>query len=203
MDEQMNPTSNAGRRALLLIDFQRDFLDSAGRMPVARSQVSSVLDAADEAMAQARKAGDFVIAIGNEFRPQDWLMNLLRRHASIAGSEGARWTEKLPLDGIRYFPKWAGSAFVNPELDRWLRSHDVRTLTLTGVFARACVTATAKDALAKGYAVQVLAGAVACKSDASRSRALARLEAAGVTVIRQLPVSRAERRLTPRPPDAA
>jgi nicotinamidase-related amidase len=175
-----------GRRALLLIDFQRDFLDWSGKMPVARDQVSPVLSAAAQAIAEARKEGDLVVAIGNEFRPSDFLMNALRRHASIAGSEGARWTEKLPLEGIKYFPKWAGSAFVNPELGAWLRAQSVRTLVLTGVFARACVTATAKDALAKGYAVHILPDAVACKSDSSRARALGRLEARGAILCRQI-----------------
>jgi nicotinamidase-related amidase len=180
----MNLTTEmaTGRRALLLIDFQRDFLEASGRMPVARDQVSLVLSAAAQAVAEARKEGDLVVAIGNEFRPGDFLMNALRRHASIAGSEGASWTEKLPLDGIKYFPKWAGSSFVNQELDAWLRAQFVRTLVLTGLFARACVTATAKDALAKGYAVHVLVDAVACKSAASRAHALARLEARGAVL---------------------
>jgi nicotinamidase-related amidase len=171
------------RRALLMIDFQRDFLDSSGRMPVDRDQVSPVLRAAAKAMADAKAAGDLIVAIGNEFRPGDLLMNLLRRYASIAGSEGARWSDKLPLEGTTYFPKWAGSAFVNPQLDRWLQAHNVKTLVLTGLMARACVTATAKDALAKGYEVQIVADAVACRSDASRARALTRLKAKGAILL--------------------
>ncbi len=118
-------------------------------------------------------------------------MNIRRRGASIAGSEGARWTDKLPLDGVKYFPKWAGSAFVNPDLDKWLRANHVNTLVLTGLMANACVTAAAKDALAKGYKVRVRADAVACRGDASRARALARraralarLEAKGAVVLR-------------------
>jgi nicotinamidase-related amidase len=110
-------------------------------------------------------------------------MNLLRRRAAIAGSDGARWSDRLEVDGAQYFPKWAGSAFVNPELDIWLRAHGVATLVLCGLMARACVTATAKDALTKGYNVQILADAVACYPDASRSRALARLKARGAHVL--------------------
>jgi len=140
------------------------------------------LSAAARAIVEARSRNDLVVAIGNEFRPGDFLMNALRRYASVAGSEGSRWTDKLPLDGAKYFPKWAGSAFVNRELDTWLRARGITTLVLTGVFANACVTATAKDALTKGYAVHILADAVACKSDASRARALARLEARGAVL---------------------
>ena len=170
------------RRALLLIDFQDDFLGPQGKMPVCRAQVTPVLAAAGQAVAKARQAGDFVLAIGNEFRPGDHLMNLLRRHASIAGSPGSQWTTVLPLAGIRYFPKWAGSAFVNPELDAWLRANDVGTLALSGLFAKACVAATCRDALAQGYDVELVSDAIACGSDASRDRALARLESKGARI---------------------
>jgi nicotinamidase-related amidase len=180
----MKDEIESSRSALLLIDFQRDFLEDGGRMPAARGQVPAVLEAAGRAIAAARAAGDLVVAIGNEFRPGDLLMNLLRRGAAMSGSEGARWTDKLPRDGLPYFPKWAGSAFVNPELDPWLRARGVKTLALTGVMAKACVSATAKDALARGYEVRVLTDAVGCFSDASRERAFARLRARGVELAR-------------------
>ena len=170
------------RRALLLIDFQDDFLGSQARMPVCRTQVASVLAAAGQAVARARLAGDLVIAIGNEFRPGDYFMNLLRRRASIAGSSGSQWTDALPLQGIRYFPKWAGSAFVNPELDTCLRAHDIGTLVLSGLFAKACVAATCRNGLARGYNVELVSDAIACRSNASRDRALARLKRQGAQI---------------------
>jgi len=174
------------RRALVLIDFQNDFIEPTGRMPVDQGQVASVLQAARQAIGQAQSAGDVVVAIGNEFRPRDYLMNLLRRNASIAGSPGARWIRDLPLDGIPYFPKWASSAFVNPEFERWLRTEHVRTLRLAGLQAKACVTATAKDAMKRGYAVEVFDRAIACVSDRSRARALARLERQGVRRVQEV-----------------
>ena len=119
-------------------------------MPAAQNQVAPVLRAAAQAIAKARADGDLIAAIGNEFPPNAFLMNLLRRHASIAGTDGSRWTEMLPLGDARYFPKWAGSAFVNPDLHRWLVENRVTTLILAGLMAKACITATARDALAKG-----------------------------------------------------
>jgi len=44
------------------------------------------------------------VAIGNKFRPSDYLMNLLRRNASKAGSCGVQSVRDLPLEGIPYFP---------------------------------------------------------------------------------------------------
>lgn len=170
------------RRALLLIDFQEDFLDDKGRMPVCRSHVAPALAAARRLVKEARDAGDVILAIGNEFRPDDHVMNLLRRRASIAGSSGARWTSALPLNDIPYLPKWATSAFVNPALDPWLRASDVTKLSLTGLKAGVCVSATAKDALARRYEVEVIGAAVACDSDSSRRRALKALQAKGAKV---------------------
>lgn len=88
----------------------------------------------------------------------------------MAGSPGAQWTKALPLTGIRYSPKWASSAFVNPDLDRWLR-------------AKACVAATLREALARGYEVELVADAIACGSDTSRARALARLQGSGARIV--------------------
>ncbi len=61
-----------------------------------------------------------------------------------------------------------------------MRAQGLKTLVLTGFMAKACVTATAKDALARGYEVRVLTDAVGCFTDASRERAFARLRARGV-----------------------
>lgn len=74
------------RRALLLIDFQDDFLADSGRMPVAREQVESVLAATRAAISQAQARGDLIVQIGNEFRPHDLIGNLMRRGAAISDS---------------------------------------------------------------------------------------------------------------------
>jgi nicotinamidase-related amidase len=178
--QTLSESVHSGRHALMLIDFQIDFLADNGRMPVARNQVSSVIAATRNALELARKAGDPIIAIGNEFRQSDYLMNLLRRGASIEGSSGSRWDERLPLDGIEYLPKWATSAFVNPALGKWLERNKVSALSLTGLKAGACIRATALDALKRGFKVRILADAVACGSDRSRAAALATLERRGV-----------------------
>lgn len=167
------------RRALLLLDFQEDFLSPNGRLPVAQQQVKPVLVRTRQAILDAAREGDLVAAIGNEFKKNDCVTNLFRRNASIAGSPGSRWTSELPLGDIPYFPKWRRSAFANPEFESWLRDHHVDTIALTGLQAKACVAATAKDALARNLRVELISDAIACVSDKSRDRALARLARRG------------------------
>jgi len=85
----------------MLIDFQSDFLDDDGRMPVSRNHVAPAIAAAAEASEVFRRTGRPIIAVGNEFRSTDYVMNLLRRFAALAGWPGARWDRRVPLDGAR------------------------------------------------------------------------------------------------------
>jgi nicotinamidase-related amidase len=167
------------KSALILLDYQSEFLDAGGRMPVSRQHVAPVIASTLEAIAEFKARNRPIVAIGNEFRVADFVKNLLRRYASLKGSRGARWDPRIPLDGATYFPKWAASAFVNPEFERWLRREGIEELALGGMFASACVSATAKAALARGFRVRLLEGAIACSNDRTKARALARLTRAG------------------------
>jgi nicotinamidase-related amidase len=171
----------------MLLDFQNDFLADRGRMPIARSHAQSAVAAANAALTEARAAGIVIFAVGNAFRRRDWLSNAFRRNAALDGSWGAQWDTRVPIDGLPYFRKWTSDAFANPELELWLRAKGVSDLTIAGLFAKACVMATARSALARGFSVRVLAEASGCSSDASRASALAQLARAGVAIARTEP----------------
>jgi nicotinamidase-related amidase len=175
----MNPARRTGPRALLLLDFQRDFLAENGRMPVARHQVSPVLAAARRAADRAARDGDLVVLVGNEFRRGDVVGNLVRRRAAVAGSSGTVWDERIHVHGAPYFAKHAGSAFTNTALGAALDDRGIRHVTIAGLFAQGCVRATARGALRRGMTVDILRDAVACASDRSRDRALTLLAARG------------------------
>jgi nicotinamidase-related amidase len=165
------------RSALLLIDFQRDFLDDNGRMPIARNQVEPLIAETNQAIAAARAKGIEVLGIGNEFSPRDWFMNTLRRNAALAGSDGAAWDDRIPLDGAPYFTKTQGDAFSNEQLKQHLRDLGTEEVILTGLQSKACVMATARGAIKEGLRVRILERAVADTSDGARERALRRLAA--------------------------
>ena len=128
----------------------------------ARHQVTPVMTAARAAIDQARRNEQPVIKIGNEFQPRDIMMNALRRHATMA-----RWDPRFDTDSAFYLPKWKSDAFCNPALDQLVAEHQIEQLALAGLQASACVTATVKSALASGLRVQLLADAIACRTDAS------------------------------------
>lgn len=172
------------RRALLLIDFQDDFLADDGRMPVARDQVEPVLVAAGAAIAAAQARGDLIIQIGNEFKPNDLMGNLMRRGAAVSGTAGTRWDPRLAAPGAVYIAKWKSDAFCNPDLEKLLREHRIQDVIVAGLYARACVSATTRAALARGFQAHVLGDAVACRSDTSREAALGRLRRRGAQIVR-------------------
>jgi biuret amidohydrolase len=169
--------------ALLLIDFQEDFLAPTGRMPVDQGQVQSVIAAAQHAVDEAQRNGDLIVKIGNEFRPSDMIGNVFRHRAAMRGSPGAAWDARIDPPGATYLPKWKSDAFCNPDLVALLEEAHVGQIRLAGLYAKACVTATAKAAHKRGLLVQVIGEATACSSDKSRQSALEKLRGAGIAVV--------------------
>jgi biuret amidohydrolase len=179
MSEPTDQTS----RALLLIDFQEDFLAPNGRMPVNEAQVQPVIAAAQRAVDEAQHNGDLIVKIGNEFRPSDVIGNAFRHHAAMQGSQGATWDSRIDPPGATYLPKWRSNAFCNPDLTTLLEEARVGQIRLAGLYAKACVSATAKAAQKRGLSVQVIGEATACSSDNSRRNALRKLRRGGIEVV--------------------
>ena len=179
----MADTTPPRRKALLLIDFQEDFLAPNGRMPVDQGQVQPALEAARRAVDEARYDGDLIVKIGNEFRPSDVIGNLFRHHAAVKGSPGVAWDDRLDPPEATYVAKWRSDAFCNPELTALLNGARVGQVRLAGLYAKACVSATAKGARQRGFSVQVISDATACSSERSRQAALAKLRRIGIEVI--------------------
>ena len=180
---RVTDTTNTKRRALLLIDFQEDFLAPGGRMPVDQHQVHGAIEAARGAVDEARDDGCLIVKIGNEFRHSDVIGNLFRHHAAIKGSPGAAWDCRIDPPEATYLPKWKSDAFCNPDLMALLNQERVGQVRLTGLYAKACVTATAKGARKRGLSVEVIGDATACSSDKSRQAALDKLRRIGIEVL--------------------
>lgn len=176
-------------RAILLMDLQHDFLgEKEARMPVDPSAVPAVLTAANAILARERLAPALPILVVHEYPAADHAGNKLRRGAAVEGSPGAQLDARLrQTEGVKVIKKSAASAFTNPELDAFLKANAVREIYILGVFAEACVLATVREARRQGYAVQVLAGAVATDSWWKKKLALWAMKRAGAVVRYGLP----------------
>ena len=170
------------RRAVLVLDFQVDFLQPDGRLPVAQDQVLGMIEAANRLIGAADALGMEVVYVGNEFDRWDIPANWFRNNAAIRERPGARLDDRLSVINRQYFPKRRSDAFSNQHLGEFLQARQVGHVILMGVYANACVKFTALGALRRGYRVTVLRDAVAAASERKREAALQRMQYRGVVV---------------------
>jgi maleamate amidohydrolase len=177
------------KSAVLLMDLQCDFLGGDGaRMPVDAAGAEAVLKAANSVLSRKALADALVILVVNRFPASARLGNFFRHGAAMAGTAGAELDARLHDPGsVKLIAKSRPSAFSNPELDDCLHAHQVEQLHVLGVFAEGCVRATVVDALERGYAVQVIADAVASNAAWKKRLALWAMQRAGATVVASLP----------------
>jgi nicotinamidase/pyrazinamidase len=177
------------KRALLIIDFQNDFVPG-GALPVPEG------DAIAPRVAELLDSGGFDLVVATrDWHPAD--------HNSFAaqggpwpphcvqGSEGAELYPSLDRSEVDvvidagYRPELEGySGFEETDLERVLREHAIDSLTVVGLATDYCVRATALDALRLGFDVVVdRAGIRGIDVEPGDSeRALAQVQAAGGVV---------------------
>lgn len=154
-------------------------------MPVDHLGAEAVLLAANDVLAKRVLPDALPVIIANEFPMSDRIGNYFRKGAAIAGSTGAEIDERV--EGARDakpFAKASPSAFSNPDLDKFLRTNDVKTLYVLGVFAEGCVRSTVLNALKRGYQVVVDENAVASNAPWKKRFALWSMKRGGARVIR-------------------
>lgn len=170
------------RRALLMIDMQRDFLDPAGyfaRTGMDVAPLRAIIPAAARLLAAARASGVMVVHSREGHRPDlSDLTDFKRRRASGAGapigSDGplgrllirgeaghAIIDELAPLAHEPVIDKPGFGAFYATDLDLILRTAGVTALTLAGVTSDICVHSTLREAVDRGYDCETVGDACA------------------------------------------
>lgn len=177
------------RDALLVVDVQRDFCPGGALAVAEGDRVVPVLNRWIEA---ARAAGAAIYA------SRDWHP---RTHPSFA-SEGGPWPPHCIQDdeGAAFHPDLAlppdahivtkgtrfdrdqYSAFDETGLAARLRRDGIERVFVGGLALDVCVLATARDALAAGFAVHVLADASRPVDPEAGARALETLRAGGAVI---------------------
>jgi nicotinamidase-related amidase len=168
--------------ALLALDLQWDFLQPRGRLPIGRDQAPWVIETLNRAARAAAARGWPVIYVLNAFELFD-PSNLFRNFAAIRGSAGARFDPRVVRPpGAVVLDKQVPDAFTNPRLALQLRERRIGRLMIGGVFADACVKATALSGLARGLEVLVLEDGVGAATAGARQAALDLLARRGARV---------------------
>lgn len=148
------------REALLIIDFQKDFV-SGGALPVPEG------DQIADRVRELVEDGDFDLVVAT----RDWHP---RDHASfrerggpwpphcVQGTEGAELHDAVDRSKVDvvidagYRPELEGySGFEETPLEAVLREHAIERVTIVGLATDYCVKATALQALERGFEVKV------------------------------------------------
>jgi nicotinamidase-related amidase len=170
------------KSALLVIDVQKDFTQSSGRLPVDLNHVEQMIANINAIVASTDTETLLPIYIGNEFRKLDPL-NIFRNFCAIRGTAGCGLDPRLKIVGDMYFSKEEGDALSNPALVSFLRKSKIEHLYLTGLQAEACVYRTFRGALKHGFSCSVIQDAIASKTEARRQRMLRKFASQGANIV--------------------
>lgn len=175
-------TYNEPRRALLVLDVQKDFTSQGARMPVDAAQAEAMIRSINRATSSFQQRGDLVIYVRNVFRRND-MVNLFRRFAAVEGSPGIAFDDRLRVVSDLVFDKDQPDALSNRRLAEFLVASQVSEITVSGVFADQCVYWTSRGALNRGYRVNYAADAVAAGSARAVDRAVRSIRKRGAAIV--------------------
>jgi len=176
-------------RALVIVDFQRDFTPGGALAVAGGDEIAGRLN-------ELSHSGKFDLVVAtHEWHPPD--------HGSF-DAQGGPWPAHCVRDtpGAQLHPALDAhsidmivdkgqdtategySGFEGTDLEELLRSHGIREITVVGLATDYCVKNTALDALRAGFGVRVDSGAVRGVEvmAGDSERALEELRAAGATV---------------------
>jgi nicotinamidase-related amidase len=171
------------RTVLLLIDLQRDFLETDGRLPVPADEAERVIAVANRMIEHTQKAGWTMIWIKNEFRWTQWMGNFSRRFAAMKGSRGAEIDPRIHCSTEhKMVVKCEADGFSNSQLEAVLKDLAPERIVALGLMTDECVQETARGAISRGYRVEIVEDGVAAMEAADHQKGLANMRACGATM---------------------
>ena len=187
--------------ALVLIDFQRDFMIERGFGEALGNDVSllrTTIEPTRQILDAARAAGLLVIHTREGHRPDLTdcpPAKLTRGGQTFIGTAGPMGRilvrgevgheivpELYPIAGEPVIDKPGKGAFYATELETILRGRNIRTLLFTGVTTEVCVNTTMREANDRGFECAVLADCVASYFPEFHVAALDMIKAQGAIV---------------------
>jgi nicotinamidase-related amidase len=167
------------------MDLQCHFLDrSGGRVTVDEQGAQTVIRVANEVLSRRILADALPVLVKNQFPATARIASFFRHGAAVRGTPGAELDPQLVRSGSELvITKSSPSAFSNPELERYLHAHGVQDIYVLGVFAEGCVRSTVAEAVKRGYAVHVIANAVATNAPWKKAFALWAMARAGAGIL--------------------
>ncbi len=161
--------------ALLLIDLQTVFWDDGPYSDQAKSEAQAVIE---QEVAQARKQGDPIIAVRQEWSIPSTkaIARLTMKGQAIAGTPGTELADAFANVSDATVTKRVQDAFETKALAPLLEGRGVGAVRIVGLDFNHCVAKTAMAARNRGYDVTVVTGGTlaAAPTEAMRKTLLRR-----------------------------
>jgi nicotinamidase-related amidase len=171
------------RTALVLLNYQRDYLRADGRMPVAQDQVGGMIKATNKMIAAMRRQPLPIIYTLNEFSPFQPFIDVSQNFSAMRFEAGSALDQRINYLGGVYFSNHEWDAFANSQFDEHLQLTGVGRLVLAGPYPERSILDTAREAKRRGYAVTVISDAVASSDAQRRDAAMQALKGAGIEIM--------------------
>jgi nicotinamidase-related amidase len=183
LKERILATVAARRRpkksALVVVDMVKDHLGEGSALEVPRARL--VVPALKQRLERARAERMPVVYVVDQHEEDDSDMDFLDgwgAHNIIRDGDPANevWPDIAPQSGDQVVTKPTYSAFTQSNLEQVLDELGVDSIVLTGCLTEIGLMATAKDAMERGYAVEVPPDSQAGASAATEQATLAALQ---------------------------
>jgi maleamate amidohydrolase len=168
--------------ALVLLNYQLDYLRANGRMPVGQDQVGGLIKATNKMIAAMRQQPLPVIYTVNEFSPFELVSDLEQNFSALRFESGSTLDKRINYLGGVYFSNQDWDAFANPQFEEHLQLIGAGQLVLAGTYPERAALDTAREGKRRGYTVTVISDAVASSDAQRREAALHALKQAGVEI---------------------
>jgi Amidases related to nicotinamidase len=172
--------------ALVLIEFQKEWLNSDGKirhLMQDAEQFQSAIEEAKKAVAVARQHGMPIVHCGLRFQPgyPELGHGLYGLRAAIpqvgtfqANTLGSQFVEPFTPQNDEFIVqgRTGGSGFASSNLDGYLRNQNINTIYLAGFALHVCVESTLRHGHDLGYNVLVIEDACAAFTQTQRKHVL-------------------------------
>jgi nicotinamidase/pyrazinamidase len=175
----------APQQALLVIDMQEDFTGTTAQPPNPYKDSEQLIATVNTLIEEASKQEIIVVYIRQEFdglwgTMVSWMIS---GGTAIKGNPGTEIDKRIAILSGYVFSKPKPDAFSNPELGALLIEHQVNELYLVGLDAEYCVHVTAKGALNRGYAVNIITDGIALRAEEKWEELLQQYREEGITLL--------------------
>lgn len=152
----------AEKKALLVIDIQKDNISPNGPYPFPQKSVEALIKQVNQVTSQYKADAHPVFFIRQIYK-NFWgrlISRLFLKGITLEGSDGANLDERLNSSNGVTIDKTKQNAFANTSLQSQLSHFDISTVVICGLDGAYCVRATAYAALDAGFKVELLDQAI-------------------------------------------